>query len=188
MAHVISDEILQLCPSDAHSAANELQFCRSLRDNIDDHQLRTVVKSRYARRFPRQTAADDHACIAAQAITGILNDLLLYTISYYDAYESFYHGFLLALLSTCADWQVASNVETGRGRCDILVQWRDRKLGFVVEVKQVRDPDQLNAACEAAMRQIEEKDYTAVLRRYRVKQILKYGIAFWDKESQTLCV
>ncbi len=203
MAQVISGEILQLCPSDVRFVGRKLQFRRSLRNDIDDHQLRTVVKSRYARRFPRQTAADDHACIAAhihaarvfgenalirrvyaaQAITEILNDQLLYTISYYDAYESFYHGFLLALLSTCADWQVASNMETGRGRCDILVQRRDRKLGFVVEVKQVRDPDQLNAACEAAMRQIEEKDYTAVLRRYRVKQMLKYGIAFCDKES-----
>ena len=118
-----------------------------------------------------------------ETLKEILDEQLLDTVSFYDAHESFYHGFLLALLSTCADWQVASNVETGRGRCDILVQRRDRKLGFVVEVRQVRDPDQLNAACEAAMRQIEEKDYTAVLRRYRVKQILKYGIAFWDKES-----
>ena len=30
--------------------------------------------------------------------------------------------------------------------------------------------------------QIEERDYTAVLRRYRFKEIRTYGIAFWDKE------
>ena len=36
------------------------------------------------------------------------------------------------------------------------------------------------------LRQIEEKDYTAVLRRYRVKEIWTYGIAFWDKECQVM--
>ena len=162
---------------------------------IPNHEIRQIYQQQVLSWFKDKTKTETNALTDlyaafetgdAQAITEILNDQLLYTISYYDAYESFYHGFLLALLSTCADWQVASNMETGRGRCDILVQRRDRKLGFVVEVKQVRDPDQLNAACEAAMRQIEEKDYTAVLRRYRVKEIWTYGIAFWDKECQVM--
>ena len=162
---------------------------------IPNHEIQQIYQQQVLSWFKDKTKTETNALTDlhtafetgnAQAITEILNDQLLYTISYYDAYESFYHGFLLALLSTCANWQVASNVETGRGRCDILVQRRDRKLGFVVEVKQVRDPDQLNAACEAAMRQIEEKDYTAILRRYRVKEIWTYGIAFWDKECQVL--
>ena len=55
-------------------------------------------------------------------ISELLTDQLYYTVSFYDAYESFYHGFLLALLSTCAQWNVTSNAETGRGRSDILVQ------------------------------------------------------------------
>ena len=162
---------------------------------IPNREIRQIYQQQVLSWFKDKTKTETNALTDlytafetgnAQAITEILNDQLLYTISYYDAYESFYHGFLLALLSTCANWQVASNVETGRGRCDILVQRRDRKLGFVVEVKQVRDPDQLKDACEAAMRQIEEKDYTAILRRYRVKEIWTYGIAFWDKECQVL--
>ena len=32
----------------------------------------------------------------------------------------------------------------------------------------------------------EEKDYTAVLRRYSVKEIWTYGIAFWDKECRVV--
>lgn len=52
----------------------------------------------------------------ATAITEHLNDQLLDTVSFYDARESFYHGFLLALLSTCANWRVSSNAETGKGR------------------------------------------------------------------------
>ena len=118
------------------------------------------------------------------AIKEILDEQLLDTVSFYDAHESFYHGFLLALLSTCASWNVSSNIETGKGRSDILVSRKDRKIGFVVEVKDVKDEDKLDAACEAGMKQIDEKDYTALLRRFRLKEIRKYAIAFWDKECR----
>ena len=117
-------------------------------------------------------------------IKEILDEQLLDTVSFYDARESFYHGFLLALLSTCANWNVSSNIETGKGRSDILVSRKDRKIGFVVEVKDVKDEDKLDAACEAGMKQIDEKDYTALLRRFRLKEIRKYAIAFWDKECR----
>ena len=117
-------------------------------------------------------------------IKEILDEQLLDTVSFYDAHESFYHGFLLALLSTCASWNVTSNIETGKGRSDIIAGRKDRRVGFVVEVKDVKDEDKLDAACEAALRQIEERDYTAILRRFRVKEIHKYGIAFWDKECR----
>ena len=117
-------------------------------------------------------------------IKEILDEQLLDTVSFYDARESFYHGFLLALLSTCANWNVSSNIETGKGRSDIIAGRKDRKVGFVVEVKDVKDEEKLDAACEAALRQIDERDYTAILRRFRVKEIRKYAIAFWDKECR----
>ena len=119
-------------------------------------------------------------------IKEILDEQLLDTVSFYDAHESFYHGFLLALLSTCASWNVSSNIETGKGRSDIIAGRKDRKVGFVVEVKDVKDEDKLESACEAALRQIDERDYTAILRRFRVKEIHKYGIAFWDKECRVV--
>ena len=73
-----------------------------------------------------------------------------------------------------------------KGCCDIIVERKDRKIGFVVEVKDVKDEDKMDATCEAAMKQIEEKDYTAILRRYRFKEIWTYGIAFWDKECKVV--
>ena len=122
----------------------------------------------------------------AETITSYLNKQLIATVSYYDAYESFYHGFLLALLNTCASWQVASNVETGIGRGDIIVEREDGVLGFVVEIKEIKDRNRLDAACDAAMKQIEEKDYTAVLRRYGVEEIWAYGIAFCEKRCRVI--
>lgn len=120
-------------------------------------------------------------------ITQYLNEQLLDTVSFYDAHESFYHGFLLALLNTCANWRVSSNRESGKGRSDIIVESKDRKMEFVVEVKNVRREEELDAACQRAMAQIEGKQYTAPLRRYRVKEIRAYGIAFWDKECKVIC-
>ena len=119
-----------------------------------------------------------------ETIANDLNRQLITTVSFHDARESFYHGFLLALLSTCAAWKVSSNAETGIGRADIIVEREDGQLGFVIEIKDVRDRQKMDAACKAAMKQIEEKDYTAVLRRYGVEKIWAYGIAFCDKKCR----
>lgn len=119
-----------------------------------------------------------------ETISEMINKELLYTISYHDAYESFYHGFLLALLSSYAEWDASSNLESGKGRTDIMVERDDFTLGFVVEIKVVKDPDELEAACNAALNQIEDKEYMTILRRDRVKDILAYGIAFCRKQCR----
>ena len=120
----------------------------------------------------------------AEAIEKLLNWQLITTVSFYDAYESFYHGFLLALLSTCVDWCVSSNAETGRGRSDITVERRDRELGFVIEIREVRTRAKLDEACAAAMKQAEDRDYAAVMLRYGVETVFTYGIAFCDKRCR----
>lgn len=120
----------------------------------------------------------------AEAIEKLLNRQLITTVSFYDAYESFYHGFLLALLSACVDWCVSSNAETGRGRSDITVERRDRELGFVIEIKEVRTRAKLDEACAAAMKQAEDRDYAAMMLRYGVETVFTYGIAFCDKRCR----
>ena len=160
---------------------------------IPNHEVQQIFKSQVLEWFNDKAIAeadqltDLYAAFEkgdTETITSYLNKQLIATVSYYDAQESFYHGFLLALLNTCASWQVSSNVETGTGRSDIIVEREDGVLGFVVEVKDVKDRNKLEAACGAAMRQIEEKDYTAVLRRYGVEEIWTYGIAFCEKRCK----
>lgn len=162
---------------------------------IPNREVRQIYMQQVLSWFREKTQADTEKLTGlyaafetgdAAAITEYLNEQLLDTVSFYDARESFYHGFLLALLSTCANWRVSSNAETGKGRSDIIVERKDRKIGFVVEIKDVKDEKKLDAACETAMKQIEERDYTAVLRRYRVKEIWTYGIAFWEKECRVV--
>ena len=59
------------------------------------------------------------------------------------------------------------------------------RLGIVIELKYVEDGN-LEAACTKALAQIDEKKYDEALRRRGMKSILKYGIAFWEKECQVV--
>ena len=122
----------------------------------------------------------------AASIEELLNERLLTTVSYFDSRENFYHGFLLALLSTCNIWYVHSNLESGNGRGDIFVERGDGKVGIVIEIKYTHDPDDLEEACEEAMHQINSKNYAANFERKNLKRILKMGIAFCGKESKVL--
>ena len=162
---------------------------------IPNKEVRQIYMDQVLDWFKDKTRAESEKLVGlyeafetgnADMIKEYLDEQLLDTVSYYDAHESFYHGFLLALLSTCANWRVSSNIETGKGRSDVVVERKDRKIGFVVEVKDVKDYEKLDATCDAAMKQIEARDYTAILRRYRVKTIWTYGIAFWEKECKVV--
>ncbi len=98
--------------------------------------------------------------------------------------ENFYHGMLLGLLQSQGSWIVRSNAETGIGYSDISVATPER-LGMVIELKYAEDGN-LEAACTKALAQIDEKKYDEALRRRGMKKILKYGIAFWEKECQVV--
>ncbi len=122
----------------------------------------------------------------ADTISTYLNEKLSLATSYYDAKESFYHGFLFGLLDKTNRWATTSNKEFGNGRPDLVLEKVDQELGIVIEVKVVKDFDKLDAACNAAIKQIEDKDYTANLREHNDKKILAYGIAFCGKKCKII--
>lgn len=90
--------------------------------------------------------------------------------------ENFYHGILLGLLSRRGDWIIRSNVESGEGYSDILVEIEEKGIGIVVELKYV-DGGSLDAGCDEALRQIEEKEYESRLLADGMETILAYWIA-----------
>ena len=119
-------------------------------------------------------------------IQEMLGDYLWDSISVRDTavrknmMENFYHGMLLGLLQNQDSWLVKSNAETGEGYSDISIQTPDR-VGIVIELKYADDGN-LEAACREALRQIEEKKYAEGLKRCGMKRLIKYGIAFCEKE------
>lgn len=98
--------------------------------------------------------------------------------------ENFYHGMLLGFLQNQDSWLVKSNAETGEGYSDISIQTPDR-VGIVIELKYADDGN-LEKACAEALEQIEEKKYAQGLKRWGTKKILKYGIAFYEKECMVV--
>ena len=56
------------------------------------------------------------------------------------------------------------------------------RLGIVIELKYA-DNGNLNEACAKALRQIEESKYAEGLKRQGMKKVIKYGIAFCEKNA-----
>lgn len=120
----------------------------------------------------------------AAAAENILNGQLRASISYYDSYEGFYHGFLLGLLKGKQDWMVRSNRESGNGRSDILIECADGVRGMIVEVKRAKTRDGLLSACDDALRQVEENSYAEALYEDGFSEVRAYGIAFYRKSCR----
>ena len=100
--------------------------------------------------------------------------------------ENFYHGMLLGLLQNQDSWLVKSNAETWEGYSDISIQTPER-IGIVIELKYADDGN-LEKACAEALGQIEEKKYAEGLKRRSMKKLIKYGIAFYEKECMVVMV
>ena len=99
--------------------------------------------------------------------------------------ENFYHGILLGLLGYKENWILKSNLESGIGYSDILVEVPESRTGIVVELKYAEN-GRLDAACEVALQQIEEKQYAVKLEEDGMREILKYVIACYKKECRVV--
>ena len=100
--------------------------------------------------------------------------------------ERFYHGFVLGLLVDLQDrYYLRSNRQSGLGRYDIMLEPKDIATGlpgFIIEFKvfQTRKEKSLEETLQAALRQIEEKQYDQELISRGVPRdnIRKYGFVF----------
>ena len=126
-----------------------------------------------------------------------MNDVALVTFSSFDTGrhpsgktqpERFHHGFVLGLLAELRDrYVLKSNRESGYGRYDVMLIPRDfAEQAYVLEFK-VHDPEEeesLQETVQAALMQIQEKQYDAELSELHIKsnQIHHYGFAFDGKK------
>ena len=77
-------------------------------------------------------------------------------------------------------YSVESNREHGEGRSDIVVYDEENSRVVIFEAKVTKSPDELPKACDAALRQIEARQYAEDFRD-EYDEILCYGIAFYKK-------
>ena len=114
-----------------------------------------------------------------ETLTEEMNELLRKTISYHDYKEDFYHAFLAGIF-TGAGYSVDSNRERGEGRSDVVVRNSSKGRVALFEAKYAKTLDGLEASCEAALRQIKDRQYAKDFAD-DYDDILCYGIAFYKK-------
>ena len=123
----------------------------------------------------------------SDALQGELEQILLRTVSYYDAAsEGFYHGLLLGLCAAMENYYtITSNREAGMGRYDIqLMPKKAGRPGILIELKTAKNctEKQLAELASAALEQIDNRRYDEELRRRGAERILKFGAAFCGKQ------
>ena len=127
----------------------------------------------------------------AAGVEQIFGEYLRRTISIRDTAvrrsqkENFFHGILVGILGVKDSWSVSSSQESGEGYSDLIVRSNDYKLAIVIEVKYAQDGD-LEAACQRAVKQINEKQYSQDLYDEGYDRILKYGIGCYKKRCRAL--
>ena len=130
-----------------------------------------------------------------------LKEILLENAGIFDVSgtykEQFYHGLMLGLILTLkSEYEITSNNFAGKGRYDLLLKPKnilEGKEGIIIELKIINEVKNLNdnkihekleKECEVALKQIDEKEYSLVLKNAGVEKVLKIGIAFMGKEFE----
>lgn len=89
----------------------------------------------------------------------------------------------MMMLGMCAwllnDYEIMSNKETGKGRCDIILKARHRKdTSFVIELKYGKKEDELDELASKAIQQIDVKQYDCGIEG----RVIDIGLAHVGKE------
>ncbi len=130
-----------------------------------------------------------------EAMNDYMNEITLEIFSYFDAgsksmrsaSEKFYHGFVLGLLVELRErYWLTSNRESGYGRYDVMLEPKNMQDDAIIiefKVFNERREKTLKDTVESALKQIEEKQYEAVLIQKGIapERIQKYGFAFQGK-------
>ncbi len=112
----------------------------------------------------------------------LLQDVLMQSISYYDNYESFYHGFMVGFLNVDG-YNIRSNRESGNGRFDLaMLPYSILETAIVIECKHSNSIKELRKDSAKASEQIINQKYIEGLEEEGYENVIGYGISFYKKQ------
>jgi len=147
-----------------------------LKKHLSSSKLQELCRSLISGQVPRFAA--------------LLQELVLGMMSYHDVAsggtrtpEAVYQAFVLGLLAQLGHlYTIRSNREAGTGRADIIMAPLDTsQQGVVLEFKSWEDGRSAEEQLEAALEQIEDRQYAAELAAQGVQQVLKLAVVFDGK-------
>lgn len=181
---------------------------------IPNKEVKYIFKNKILDWFSEKIKVKDLSVLYNAIINGDaeifqkeLRKLLRETISFNDAYENFYHGFVVGVLMNMSDYIIKSNYKEaprqenevgfhtkldtsqsvqcqgGTGRSDVYIKSPSvLEKAVIIEFKVADNIKQLDAKCNEAIGQIKLKEYDMDLRNEGYEDIIQYGIAFYKKD------
>ena len=110
-----------------------------------------------------------------------LNQILEATLSFYHEYHEYSYHLILDGFFTGLGYRVQSERETGYGRSDLIILDPARQRCLILELKHVKNIEEIDAALKEATSQIIQKKYGSLFRYEGYTIRLQYGLAFFDK-------
>ncbi|MBQ9437587.1 MAG: AAA family ATPase [Lachnospiraceae bacterium] len=138
------------------------------KDKVDNVFVRDFVNALWAREIKTAEAA--------------LNQILEATLSFYHEYHEYSYHLILDGFFTGIGYRVQSEREAGYGRSDLVILHPARQKSMVLELKHVKEKEEMEAALEEASSQLILKKYDSQLVYDGYTERLKYGMAFCGKQ------
>ncbi len=182
--------------------------------SIPNREIKYIFRTKVLKWFEEKVKAKDLSKLYTSIISGDpetfeeeLGRLLMETISFNDAYENFYHGFVVGALANMHDYIVKSNYKEaprqedevgfttkldaslsgkcqgGKGRSDLFIKSVSKRgVAIVIEFKIAKNIDDLEKRADDALKQIKDRGYDMELKSEGYKNIIRYGISFCEKD------
>ena len=173
--------------------------------DIPNQEIRYIYAQLICEWLAKERSALWYQNVIDQLLTGNIEEfalgmqhIMLQIASVHDLShepEAFYQGLMLGLTVYLKNpqYQILSNRESGYGRYDIAIIPQNHKdLGIILELKSlsIEERQALNAdiekllviAAQAAVKQIDDREYVTELQRLGFKRVCKIGLAFRGKK------
>ncbi len=157
---------------------------------IPNLETRQVVEDMQARWYP-MFSHNELVQAVCQAIIennedefkNNLSDLLIGEISYFVNSEAFYAGLFYMLMTYMPKEYIReAELESGYGRADYVMYNKNLSKGYIFELKECEEEEEMEKTCNAGMEQIHNRKYGAKLVNKGVEEIWLYSLTFCKKQ------